>query len=312
MRVFVTGITGQLGYDCLREFVKRKYEVIGSARNAITEADAFSVQVNIADQMITKTVPYIQLDITNEDEVHHVIEAVRPDVIVHCAAWTNVDGAELPENREKVFDVNSIGTEYIAKAAKANAAKMVYISTDYIFGGSSKSPWQPDDEGYGPLNVYGKSKLDGEIAVRNNVEKLFIIRTSWMFGINGKNFVKTMISAGKKNDAVCVVNDQIGTPTYTVDLAKLIADMVETEKYGCYHVTNEGGYISWYDFCREIYRQYDLKTKVVPVSTEEYGLNIAARPLNSRLDKSKLLESGFTPLPNWRDAVRRYFQEEQF
>ena len=207
--------------------------------------------------------------------------------------------------------INHLGTLYIAEAAKAADAKMVYLSTDYVFDGQGDRPWEPDDKCYKPLNVYGQSKLDGELAVSGTLDKYFIVRIAWVFGLNGKNFIKTMINVGKTHDTVRVVNDQIGTPTYTLDLARLLVDMLETDRYGYYHATNSGGYISWYDFCCEFYRQYGLDTKVIPVTTAEYGLSKAARPANSRLDKSKLAQAGFTPLPDWKDAVRRYLAEAQ-
>ena len=238
-----------------------------------------------------------------------VVSKIHPDVIIHCAAWTNVDGAEDAENRAKVDAVNHLGTQYLAEAARAVDAKMIYVSTDYVFNGQGTDPWQPDDKSYAPLNVYGQSKLAGELAVAGTLEKYYIVRTAWVFGLNGKNFVKTMVNVGRTHDAVRVVSDQIGTPTYTKDLARLLADMAESEKYGYYHATNEGGYISWYDFTREIYRQTGLDTKVIPVTTEEYGLSKAKRPFNSRLDKSKLIENGFRPLPDWKDALGRYLME---
>lgn len=244
-----------------------------------------------------------------KDAVSAVIEEIRPDAIIHCAAWTAVDAAEDEENMEKVHKINALGTQYIADAAKAVDAKMLYLSTDYVFDGKGERPWEPDDKCYAPLNVYGQSKLDGELAVSGTLDKYFIVRIAWVFGLNGKNFIKTMINVGKTHDTVRVVNDQIGTPTYTLDLSRLLVDMIETEKYGYYHATNEGGYISWYDFCVEFYKQYGLTTNVIPVTTEEYGLSKAARPENSRLDKSKLVEAGFTPLPDWKDAVRRYLEE---
>ena len=234
---------------------------------------------------------------------------MKPDAIIHCAAWTAVDAAEDEGNREKVDRINHLGTKYIAEAAKAVDAKMLYLSTDYVFDGKGERPWEPDDKFYAPLNVYGQSKLDGELAVAGILEKYFIVRIAWVFGLNGNNFIKTMIRVGKTNDQVRVVNDQIGTPTYTLDLARLLVDMIETDKYGYYHATNEGGYISWYDFCVEFYTQYGLDTKVIPVTTAEYGLSKAARPKNSRLDKSKLKAAGFTPLPSWQDAVSRYLKE---
>ena len=230
-------------------------------------------------------------------------------MIVHCAAWTNVDGAEDPEKKAIVHKINVEGTKNMAEAAKAVDAKIVYLSTDYVFDGQGERPWQPDDKNYAPLNYYGQTKLEGELAVSETVDKYFIVRIAWVFGLNGKNFIKTMVNVGRTHDTVRVVNDQIGTPTYTFDLARLLVDMIETDKYGYYHATNEGGYISWYDFTKEIYRQAGMDTKVIPVTTEEYGLSVAARPFNSRLDKSKLKEAGFTPLPDWKDAVARYLKE---
>ena len=303
MRVFVTGVGGQLGHDVVNELDRRAHEAIGS--------DIQAVYSGVNDGSAVAAAPYVQMDITDEAAVRRTVEELKPDVIIHCAAWTNVDGAEAPENREKVHQINAVGTENIARAAKAVNAKMVYISTDYVFDGQGTRPWEPDDKCYAPLNVYGQSKLDGELAVSRILEKYFIVRIAWVFGLNGKNFIKTMINVGKTHDTVRVVNDQIGTPTYTLDLARLLVDMVETEKYGYYHATNEGGYISWYDFCCEFYKQYGLKTTVIPVTTAEYGLSVAARPFNSRLEKKKLAEAGFKPLPAWQDAVGRYLKEAE-
>ena len=298
MKVFVTGINGQLGHDVMLELSERGYQAVGSGSGS-----SYRGTDTVA------ALPYVQLEITDRDAVLQTITELHPDAVIHCAAWTAVDAAEDAENREKVDRINHLGTQYIAEAANAVNAKMIYISTDYVFDGQGERPWQPDDKCYAPLNVYGQSKLDGELAVKNTLEKYFIVRTAWVFGLNGKNFIKTMIDVGKTHDTVRVVNDQIGTPTYTKDLARLLADMVETEKYGYYHATNEGGYISWYDFCCEFYRQYGLTTTVIPVTTAEYGLSRAARPFNSRLDKSKLVEAGFRPLPTWQDAVKRYLKE---
>ncbi len=301
MKVFVTGATGQLGSDCVRELLRRGHETIGSGSRP--------------DGMSAAAAPYVRLDITDEAAVRETLAALRPDAVIHCAAWTAVDAAEDAANREAVDRVNRLGTKYLAEAARTAGAKMLYLSTDYVFDGQGTRPWRPDGESYAPLNVYGRSKLDGEREVGAALEEYFIVRTAWVFGRNGKNFVRTMINAGRTHEAVRVVNDQIGTPTYTADLARLLADMVVTEKYGCYHATSAesepGGYISWYDFCREFYRQYGLDTRVIPVSTEEYGLSKAARPKNSRLDKSKLAEAGFAPLPPWQDAVRRYLEEAE-
>lgn len=301
MKAFVTGVCGQLGHDCVNELAGREWEVLGS--------DIQEVYSGAADGTAVTKAPYVRLDITDREAVHRVIREAKPDVILHCAAWTAVDAAEEEENREKVDRINHLGTLYIAEAAKELDAKMIYISTDYVFDGKGERPWEPDDDCFAPLNVYGKSKLAGEQAVRRLLTKYFIVRIAWVFGLNGKNFIRTMINVGKTHEEVRVVTDQVGTPTYTLDLARLLADMAGTEKYGTYHATNEGGYISWYDFCCEFYRQYGLKTKVIPVTTAEYGLSRAARPENSRLDKTKLKEAGFTPLPDWKDAVARYLKE---
>lgn len=301
MKIFVTGVGGQLGHDVVNNLVSRGHEAVGS--------DLHESYAGVQDGSAVTTAPYVQLDITDQDAVKKTIEEMKPDAIIHCAAWTNVDGAEDPEKRDIVHKINAEGTKHIADAAKAVDAKMLYLSTDYVFDGQGDRPWEPDDKCYAPLNVYGQSKLDGELAVSGTLNKFFIVRIAWVFGLNGKNFIKTMINVGKTHDTVRVVNDQIGTPTYTLDLARLLVDMIETEKYGYYHATNEGGYISWYDFCCEFYRQYGLTTKVIPVTTKEYGLSVAARPFNSRLDKKKLIEAGFEPLPAWQDAVSRYLKE---
>lgn len=301
MKVFVTGVNGQLGHDVMNELYKRGYEATGS--------DIADTYVGINDFSPVTTMPYVKLDITDTDEVNRVISRLEPDVVIHCAAWTAVDMAEDDDKVELVRNVNAHGTENIAKACKNIDTKMIYISTDYVFDGQGTTPWSPDCKDYKPLNVYGQTKLEGELAVSSILDKYFIVRIAWVFGLNGKNFIKTMINVGKSHDEVRVVNDQIGTPTYTLDLSRLLVDMIETEKYGYYHVTNEGGYISWYDFTKEIYKQYGLDTKVIPVTTEEYGLSKAKRPFNSRLDKSKLIENGFKPLPTWQDALRRYLEE---
>lgn len=301
MKVFVTGVNGQLGHDVMNELYKRGYEATGS--------DIADTYVGINDFSPVTTMPYVKLDITDTEEVNRVISGLEPDVVIHCAAWTAVDMAEDDDKIELVRNVNAHGTENIAKACKNIDTKMIYISTDYVFDGQGTTPWSPDCKDYKPLNVYGQTKLEGELAVSSILDKYFIVRIAWVFGLNGKNFIKTMINVGKSHDEVRVVNDQIGTPTYTLDLSRLLVDMIETEKYGYYHVTNEGGYISWYDFTKEIYKQYGLDTKVIPVTTEEYGLSKAKRPFNSRLDKSKLIENGFKPLPTWQDALRRYLEE---
>ena len=292
MKVFVTGVGGQLGFDVMNRLKAKGHEPIGSD---ILDSSDFS--------------NYVKLDITDENAVKTVLCNIKPDAVIHCAAWTAVDAAEDEENTEKVFKINAKGTENIAKVCKELDCKMVYISTDYVFDGQGETPWDPDCKDYAPLSVYGKSKLEGEKAVSSILDKYFIVRIAWVFGLNGKNFIKTMLNVGAKYDTVRVVCDQIGTPTYTLDLSKLLVDMVETEKYGYYHATNEGGYISWYDFTCEIFRQAGYNTKVVPVTTEEYGISKAARPFNSRLDKSKLVKNGFEPLPDWKDALSRYLKE---
>lgn len=301
MKVFVTGVCGQLGHDVMNELAKRGYEGIGT--------DIAPEYAGVQDGTAVTKAPYVSLDITDKQAVTKIITDIHPDVIVHCAAWTAVDMAEDDDKVEKVRAINAGGTQNIADVAKAIDAKMVYISTDYVFDGQGTEPWDPDCKDYKPMNVYGQTKLEGELAVANTLSKYFIVRIAWVFGKNGKNFIKTMLKVGKTHDEVRVVNDQIGTPTYTFDLARLLVDMIETDKYGYYHATNEGGYISWYDFTKEIYKDAGYTTKVIPVTTEEYGLSKAARPFNSRLDKSKLAENGFTPLPSWQDAVKRYIDE---
>lgn len=300
MKVLVTGVSGQLGHDVMNELAKRGYTGVGS--------DIAPEYSGVDDNTAVVNMEYVQMDITDEKAVDEIITRVNPDVIVHCAAWTAVDMAEDDDKVEKVRAVNAGGTRNIAKAAKKLDCKMVYISTDYVFDGQGEKPWEPDCKDYKPLNVYGQTKLEGELAVSELLDKYFIVRIAWVFGVNGKNFIKTMINVGKTHDTVRVVNDQIGTPTYTLDLSVLLVDMIETDKYGYYHATNEGGYISWYDFTLEIYKQAGLDTKVIPVTTKEYGLSKAARPFNSRLDKSKLVKNGFTPLPTWQDATRRYVE----
>lgn len=294
MKFFVTGVNGQLGYDVMNELIKRGYEAIGS---------------DIQDKCNDESLDYVQLDIIDTLSVDNVISNIKPDAIIHCAAWTAVDAAEDINNREKVFNINVNGTKNIVDVCKKLDCKMTYISTDYVFDGNGDKPWEADCKDYKPLNVYGESKLQGELAVSNNLDKYFIVRIAWAFGKNGNNFIKTMINLSKKYDEIRVVNDQVGTPTYTYDLARLLVDMNETDKYGYYHATNEGGYISWYDFACSIMKEIGANTKVNPVSTEEYGLSAARRPFNSRLDKSKLIENGFKALPTWQDALKRYIKE---
>lgn len=299
MKFLVTGVNGQLGHDVMNELHKRGHEGVGS--------DIAPSYAGVADGSAVTTMPYVSVDITDREAVLNTVKGY--DAVIHCAAWTAVDMAEDDDKVALVRKVNAGGTQNIADACKATDAKMLYLSTDYVFDGQGTEPWQPDCKDYKPLNVYGQTKLEGERAVSSTLDKYFIVRIAWVFGLNGKNFIKTMINVGKTHDEVRVVNDQIGTPTYCCDLARLLVDMCETEKYGYYHATNEGGYISWYDFCVEFYKQYGLTTKVIPVTTEEYGLSKAARPMNSRLDKSKLVEKGFELLPNWQDAVKRYLEE---
>lgn len=301
MKVLVTGVAGQLGYDVVNELADRGYEVVGS--------DLAAEYAGINAESILPKMTYVSMDITDSTSVDNIISNAAPDAVIHCAAWTAVDLAEDEDKQETVKKVNAVGTQNIATVCKKIDAKMLYISTDYVFNGQGTQPWQPDCKEYSPLNVYGKTKLDGELAVANTVDKFFVVRIAWVFGLNGKNFIKTMLNVGQKYDTVKVVSDQIGTPTYTLDLSRLLVDMIETDKYGYYHATNEGGYISWYDFTCEIFKQAGLSTKVLPVTTEEYGLSKAARPFNSRLDKSKLVEMGFKPLPTWQDALARYLKE---
>ena len=303
MKVFVTGVGGQLGHDVMNELNARGYEGVGS--------DIAPVYSGIADGSAVTRMQYVSMDITNAEAVRTVISQVQPEVVVHCAAWTAVDLAEDADKVEKVRAINAGGTQNIADVCKKLDCKMAYLSTDYVFDGQGEEPWLPDCKDYKPLNVYGQTKLEGELAVANTLEKYFIVRIAWVFGLNGNNFIRTMVNLGKTHDSIRVVCDQIGTPTYTLDLARLLVDMIETEKYGYYHATNEGGFISWYDFACEIFRQAGMTTKVIPVTTEEYGLSKAARPFNSRLDKSKLTEAGFALLPTWQDAVSRYLKEAQ-
>lgn len=293
MKVFVTGVCGQLGYDVMNELAKRNIEAVGSDIKETCDHD-FS---------------YVPLDITNQEMVNKVINEINPDVIVHCAAWTAVDAAEDEGKQELVRNINVNGTKYLAEAAKDVDAKIVYISTDYVFDGQGETPWQPDCKDYAPLNVYGQTKLDGELAVANTLDNYFIVRIAWVFGLNGNNFIKTMLNLSTKYKELRVVDDQVGTPTYTFDLARLLVDMIQTEKYGYYHVTSEGGYISWCDFAKEIFKQANIEMTVNPVTTAEYGVSKAKRPFNSRLDKSKLVENGFEPLPTWQDALSRYLKE---
>ena len=313
MKVLVTGVGGQLGHDVMNELAKRGYKGVGS--------DLAPQYSGISDGTEVTGMPYVQMDITDSSCVETVIAAEKPDAVVHCAAWTAVELAEDEDKREKVHMVNATGTENVALACKKADCKMVYLSTDYVFDGQGTEPWEPDCKDYRPLSVYGQTKLEGELAVSGNLEKYFIVRIAWVFGVNGKNFIKTMLNLGKTHDQIKVVSDQIGTPTYTYDLARLLVDMIETDKYGYYHATNEGGYISWYDFTREIFRQAQElghpeyspeRLTVTPVTTEEYGISKARRPFNSRLAREKLIQNGFLPLPTWQDALARYLREIEF
>lgn len=301
MKVFVTGVGGQLGHDVMNELHKRGHIGVGSDL-----AESYS---GISDGSAVCTMDYVPMDITNAEQVRQVLNQVKPDAVIHCAAWTAVDLAEDEDKREKVRAINAGGTQNIAAVCKELDCKLLYISTDYVFDGQGEAPWEPDCKEYKPLNVYGQTKLEGELAVANTLDKYFIVRIAWVFGLNGKNFIKTMLKLSETHDTLRVVCDQIGTPTYTLDLSRLLVDMLETEKYGYYHATNEGGYISWADFAREIFRQANRDTRVIPVTTAEYGASKAARPFNSRLDKKKLAENGFTPLPTWQDALSRYLKE---
>lgn len=301
MKVFVTGVGGQLGHDVMNELHKRGHIGVGSDL-----AESYS---GISDGSAVCTMDYVPMDITNAEQVRQVLNQVKPDAVIHCAAWTAVDLAEDEDKREKVRAINAGGTQNIAAVCKELGCKMLYISTDYVFDGQGEAPWEPDCKEYKPLNVYGQTKLEGELAVANTLDKYFIVRIAWVFGLNGKNFIKTMLKLSETHDTLRVVCDQIGTPTYTLDLSRLLVDMLETEKYGYYHATNEGGYISWADFACEIFRQANRDTRVIPVTTAEYGASKAARPFNSRLDKKKLAENGFTPLPAWQDALSRYLKE---
>ena len=310
MKILVTGVAGQLGHDVMNELHKRGMEGIGS--------DIAPEYAGIPDGSAVESMPYVSMDITNASAVKEVFESIKPDAVIHCAAWTAVDLAEDDDKIEKVFAINEGGTANIAECAKEAGIKMMYISTDYVFDGKGEKPWEPDCTDYAPLNVYGESKLAGEKAVSDRLSSFFIVRIAWVFGKNGKNFIKTMLNVAKTHDKLKVVCDQVGTPTYTYDLARLLVDMIQTEKYGYYHATNEGGYISWYDFAKEIFRQaaelghdeYSVdRLTVEAVTTAEYGSSKAVRPFNSRLDKTKLSAAGFEPLPTWQDALERYLKE---
>jgi len=288
MVILVTGSHGMLGSEVVEELKTRSIEVIAT---------------DISDNA------EICLDITNRRQVFDVVKKYKPDAIMHLAAWTKVDNAEDEDNKKTVYEINVDGTRNIVDACREINTKILYTSTDYVFNGEGDKPWTTEDIPCNSVNYYGYTKLEGENIVKE-YEKSFITRIQWTYGKNGKNFIKTMIDVGKAHKEVRVVNDQIGTPTYVVDLAKALVDLICSDKYGIYHIANEGGYVSWYEYCIEIYKQYGLNTKVIPVTTEEYGLSKAKRPLNSRLDKTKLTKEGFISLPNWRDAIKRYLKEE--
>ena len=301
MSVLVTGARGQLGYDLVKHLLSKGVCVVAT--------DLQHTENGILEYFDGTQVAYFSLDLTDESAVYTSVTNLRPDVVIHCAAWTAVDDAEKLENRDSVRRINEDATKFLAAACRDAGCKMVYISTDYVFSGRGNLAWDPDSQDFEPLNVYGMTKLSGELAVRSQLESWFIVRIAWVFGSNGKNFVRTMLNVGRKYETVRVVNDQIGTPTYTADLAVFLGELIKSDQYGIYHVTNEGGYISWYDFACEIFRQAGLKTRVIPVSTEKYGISLAKRPCNSRLDKSKLVRMGFCPLPDWTDALHRYLKE---
>lgn len=317
MKFFVTGTCGQLGHDLMEELKKRDLPAVGTD---IADVGVYCLQNDLSEEAGRKE--YVSLNITDEKAVSDTLRQVSPDMLIHCAAWTQVDKAEEEENRDMVHAVNVSGTENLAKSCKALNIPMMYISTDYIFNGLGDMPWEPSCQDFAPCNYYGQTKLEGELAIRSLLEKYFIVRIAWVFGRNGNNFIRTMLKLAENHDQLRVVNDQIGTPTYTYDLARLLVDMALTDRYGIYHATNEGGYISWYDFAREIFRQAAQKQipaasgngkavdyaaiRVDPVTTQEYGLSKARRPLNSRLEKKKLRENGFEPLPEWKDALSRY------
>ena len=281
MKVLATGVKGQLGYDVANELTKRGHIAIG------TDIE--------------------EMDITEKESVETVIKGNAPEAVIHCAAYTAVDAAE--DNVELCRKINAEGTQNIADVCKELDIKMIYISTDYVFDGEGEKPWEPEDERT-PLNIYGQTKYEGELAVQNTLDKYFIVRIAWVFGVNGKNFIKTMLNLGKTRDSLTVVNDQFGSPTYTYDLAKLLVDMVETEKYGIYHATNEG-ICTWYEFACEIFKQAGMNIKGAPVSASEYPAK-AKRPSNSRMSKEKLTDNGFEKLPTWQDALSRYLKEIEF
>ena len=302
-KVLVTGVNGQLGYDVVLELLGRGIICVGSGR---TEKYSGRVQ----NALLSKN--YIKMDITDRSEVLRVVRDIAPNVIIHCAAWTAVDLAEEKDNQNVVYNINVTGTENVASAAKESQASMMYISTDYVFDGSGNRPWRPGSRHLAPLNYYGETKLQGEFVVRSMLDRFFIVRTEWTFGVNGNNFVRNIINTGRTQQSVSVVCDQIGSPTSTEDLARLLADLVLTDKYGCYHAVNSGEYISWYEFCKVIFSLCGIETEVVPMRTAEYKNTKAVRPLNSRMDVTKLEKYGFSLLPYWKDALKRYLIKEGF
>lgn len=283
MKILVTGYRGQLGYDVVNEATSRGIQAIG--------------------------VDIDEMDITNQEQVNTVIKSGNYDAVVHCAAWTAVDKAEEPELFETVKKVNATGTKYIADVCEELDIPMMYFSTDYVFDGEGTTPWNEYDERH-PLNVYGLTKAQGEEFVEK-LKKHFIIRIAWVFGKNGNNFIKTMLRLGKERGAVSVVNDQVGNPTYTYDLAKLVVDMIQTDKYGKYHATNSGDFISWYDFACEIFEQAGMDVKVTPVDSNQFPAK-AKRPKNSRMNQTELDKNGFNRLPAWQDALGRYLKEIEY
>lgn len=293
MKVLVTGLSGQLGYDVALHLIQRGHRVIGTSRSKMTD--------------IKEIDKYIPLDITDSGKLNSLILSEKPDAVIHCAAWTAVDAAE--DHPKEVFEINEKATRIIAEACKEVEVKLLYLSTDYVFSGDGNRPWTAEESDYAPLNVYGQSKLAGEMAIKENIKRYYIVRIAWVFGSHGNNFVKTMLKLADQHEKLTVVDDQIGSPTYTHDLARLLVDMIESDKYGTYHVTNTGGYISWADFAKEIFKQTGKNVQVIPVTTAEYGKSKAKRPFNSRLNQDKLVEQGFKLLPPWQDALSCYLRE---
>lgn len=293
MRILLTGVTGQLGYDTYNELTARGHEVVGTGTGPESPIPG----------------KYIPMQLADPQSIRDAFREAAAQAVIHCASWTAVDDAQKPENRDRVRAVNVEGTRTLAQCCREADIPMMYISTDYVFDGSGTEPNPADSENFGPCNFYGETKLAAERIVRDLLGKYFIVRVSWTYGVHGKNFVKTMLKLAQTHDTLRVVDDQVGTPTATQDIAALLAQMIVTDKYGCYNATNSGGYISWYEFACEIFRQAGQKVTVVPVSTQEYGMSLARRPLNSRLDCRKLTEKGFAALPRWKDALGRFLEE---